>query len=119
MSGYRQSSYDPDAYERMSGPVRPFNGVQWTGVAVLGVAAFMFLAFLAGELGWTRAILPSPIAALGPMLIGNLMINSRQQPSYDPAPELAPARRRWMIIVTIICAAVLGAATLVTIFTGA
>ena len=120
MSGYRQSSYDPNAAERGGGgPVRPFNWVQWCGVAMLGIAFLLFLAFVAGELGWMRETLPSPIAALGPMLIGNLLINSRQQPSHDPAPELAPARRRWMIIVTFICVVVLGAATIVTLFTGA
>ena len=46
------------------------------------------------------------------------MISSRRHPNVDLAPELAPARRRWLLITTALCAVILGAATIIA-FSGA
>ncbi len=119
MSGYRQSSFDPNAYSQAGRPMRPFNWVQWTGVGLEVVGLGLFLLFLAGKLGWfpRLADIP-PISGTTLMLIGIALINSRRHPYIDLAPELAPARKRLLIITVAICAAALGAAAVIQ-FSGA
>ena len=118
MSGYRQSNFDPNHYDRAGAPLRPFNWVQWTGVAFEVAALAVFLVFIAGEFGWIRPLIGSPMFAVALQMPGLLLINSRRQPAVDPAPELAAARKRWLLIVVALCTAVLGAATVIA-FSGA
>jgi hypothetical protein len=110
MSGYRQSSYDPNAYPRYGKPLRPYNWAQWLGVvfAVLGVLGYF--AWAAEKLGWIAIGLKEPAPFISLPLIGVALINSRREELDDPAPELAAARKRWLIITIAICAAILGAA---------
>ncbi|WP_309610254.1 hypothetical protein [Sphingomonas sp.] len=116
MSGYRQSGYDPNAYERMGRPTRPFNWVQWTGVA-FGLAGLAIdAAYFAGRFGWMQPLFKSPTSVFMPFLLAIVLINSRREPLVDPAPELAAARGRWLLIVTIFCVVVLGGATVITLF---
>ena len=111
MSGYRQSNYDPDAYQAMGRPLRPFNWVQWTGVGLEVVGLGLFLLALAGKLGWfPPAANISSISGMMPMLIGISLINSRREPSVDVTPEQRAANRRLLIITVAICAAILGLA---------
>ena len=111
MSGYRQSSFDPEAYQTMGKPLRPFNWVQWVGVALEVVGLGLFLLALAGQLGWfPRAANISSISGLMPMLIGISLINSRREPSVDVTPEQRAANRRLLLITIAICAAILGLA---------
>ena len=113
MSGYRDTSgYDPNASPRYGKPLRPYNWVQWTGVAfaVLGIAGY--LVYAACRLGWLPLDWtdPGPIIALP--LMGVALINSRREEVYDPAPELAAERKRMLLIVAAICFVVLGIATI-------
>lgn len=111
--GYRQSSFDPNAYERQGPPLRPFNWVQWTGVAVMALGLMIELAYLASRLGWIPLHLKSAAPLPGFLVIGMVMINSRRQPYVDPAPELAAARKRWTLITVAICTAILGTALII------
>lgn len=118
MSGYRVHSYDPNAYDRYGPPLRPYNWVQWTGV-VLGIAGVALqLAFLAGRAGWMPGWIDSPALGTPLVMLAVVLVNSRRQPAHDLAPELAPARKRWMIIIVTICVIVIGTATVVE-FAGA
>jgi hypothetical protein len=120
MAGYRQSSFDPYAEIRGGGPKRPFNWVQWTGFALALLGAAFAVAFLLGEAGVIPKFFfksPAPFTSLP--LIGLILINSRREDVADPAPELAPARKRWTVITAIVCAVILGAAALISAFTGA
>ena len=56
MSGYRQSSYDLEAYEQLGRPLTPYNWVQWTGVALGTLGVGLFLLYYAGRLGLTAEI---------------------------------------------------------------
>jgi hypothetical protein len=109
MSGYRENSYDPNTYDRQGPPMRPYNWVQWTGVGLGVVGAAICIYYLLGKAGWVPPI-DSPMPGAILPLIGVSLINSRRQTIADPAPELAAARKRWMLIVVTICTAILGAA---------
>jgi hypothetical protein len=113
--GYRQSSYEPLATSYGGRPMRPFNWVQWTGVGLIGLGLALVLAMLAGQLGvsWLRPLRHAPVFI--PALIGSLLINSRREPVVDPAPELAAARRKSLLITAIVCAVILGAAALISL----
>jgi hypothetical protein len=119
MAGYRDTSnYEPFGTQSGGRPMRPFNWVQWIGMALVLVSVASNLAFLAGEAGWLPKWGVGPSVAFGPLFLGMVLVNSRRQPIPDLAPELAGARRRWMIVVVTICAVVLGVATVLT-FQGA
>ena len=109
MSGYRQSSYDPMASPHYGRPLRPYNWVQWTGIGLIVLGLALDVLYFAGRLGWLSKS-DAPLLALPPILVGAVLVNSRREQVADPAPELAPARKRWLIIVTILCVAFLGAA---------
>ena len=111
MSGYRESSYDPMANPRYGRPLRPYNKVQWTGVGLILVGIGIDVAYLAGQLGFLSKG-AAPMIALPPIMIGGMLVNSRREQITDPAPELAPARRRWLIAVAVACVVILGAAAI-------
>jgi peptidoglycan/LPS O-acetylase OafA/YrhL len=118
MSGYREHSYDPNAYERQGPPLRPFNWVQWTGfgLGVLGAAICVY--YLLGKSGWVPPI-DSPMPGAILPLLGVSLINSRRRRAPDPAPELAAARKRWMLVIVALCTAILGAAVAIQFSQGA
>ena len=118
MAGYRNSSYNPEAGMRLGPPLRPYNGWQWLGVALTVVGAAVDLVFLASYFGWISPLLDQPSGAPLLVLGGIGLMHSRREAIPDPAPELAPARRRWMIITLTLCVLIIGAAT-ITEFTGA
>jgi hypothetical protein len=118
MSGYREHGFDPNASERLGRPLRPFNWVQWTGVALAVLSVAINLGYLGSQAGWIPKWIGTPVIATTPLVFGVVLINSRRETVTDPAPELAEARRRWLIITVAICAAVLGIATVLT-FKGA
>ena len=118
MSGYRQSSYDPNAYQRYGKPLRPYNWAQWTGVALALLGVLGYFAYAADRLGWISIGFDEPAPFISLPLIGVALINSRREELPDEAPELASARRKWLIITIAICAAILGAAAAIE-FTGA
>ena len=111
MSGYRQSSYDPDAYQQVGGPLRPFNWVQWTGVALEGAGMFLILADLAAKVSWVPAITAVPrIAPFMLLIIGVSLLNSRRAPAHDTSPEQHAANRRMLWITLAIAVLILGVA---------
>ncbi len=112
MAGYRDtSSYEPFGQPNYGRPLRPYNWVQWTGVALAIFGVALDLAYFAGRLGWLPVQLGSPSLAMPPIFLGIALINSRREEITDPAPELATQRKRWLIITVAICAVILGAAT--------
>ena len=111
MSGYRDTSnFDPYASPRYGKPLRPYNWVQWTGVAFAMIGVAGYLVYAADRLGWLSLgwTNPGPIIALP--LIGVSLINSRREELPDLAPELAAERKRMLIIVSALCLFVLAAA---------
>ncbi|MEO7564142.1 MAG: hypothetical protein ABIR63_07340 [Sphingomicrobium sp.] len=112
MSGYRQSSFDPNAHAQPGPPLRPFNWVQWIGVAFLVITLLLLAAQIAGWLG----LAPRGNYSVGipGLAVGSIvLIHSRPQPATDLAPELAAERKRWLIITVAVVAFILGAATLI------
>ena len=119
MSGYRTSTFDPNASARGGQPLRPFNWVQWSGVAMLVVGIVLLLAMIGASIDvpWLQRFRHFP--AILPILIGQLLIYSRRQPYVDPAPELQRTRNQRMLLITVaVIAAVLGAAAAIQ-FSGA
>lgn len=109
MSGYREHSFDPNAGGDYGPPMRPFNWVQWTGVAFALVGATIDLAYLGGRIGIVPKLLDSPSIGVSLPLIGVALINARRQPGGAPTPETI---RRRMVIIAIafaICLLALGA----------
>ena len=118
MSGYRDSSsYDPMAGPRYGRPLRPYNMVQWTGIGLIIVGLAIDVAYFSGRLGWLSKGL-TPLVALPPIITGGVLVNSRREEITDPAPELAPARRRSLIIVGVGCIIILGAALILELVLG-
>jgi hydrogenase-4 membrane subunit HyfE len=107
MSGYRQSSFDPNAGGDYGPPLRPFNKVQWAGAAFVTLGIAVMLATIAGNLGWisgSRDWLPVGTSFCA---LGTILINTRRK---TLTPEQTEAqRRRGMIAVAIafaVCAIV-------------
>ncbi|QNM83896.1 hypothetical protein H8M03_06200 [Sphingomonas sabuli] len=118
MSGYRRHSYDPNVYDQPGKPLKPYNWVQWTGVAfaMLGLAAFG--VHLAGAIGWIDPVLDEPTFAFLFSLIGALLINSRREPGTPVGSEQL-ARNRKVLLVAIGVLAVLFAILLALQLSGA
>ena len=119
MTGYRQSSFDPNAYEQPGRPLRPFNAFQWLGVVIAGLGLLPFVMQVAGRLGWIPEWFGDISSSGGVlMLIGALFISSRREPGTQVGSEQLEKNRRILLITVAILAAVLGAA-LVIEFSGA
>ena len=112
MAGYREHSYDPSAYE-VGRPLRPYNKVQWTGLGLQMLALAAYAYYFATEAGWVPDLGVNTMMFGLPLLITGMMLTySRREGQTDLAPELAAARKRWLIITVVICVAILGAATI-------
>ncbi len=103
---------------RLGPPLRPYNGWQRLGSALTLAGCAIYAVFLVGKLGWMSPPLEHPTGAGFLVLAGFLLTYSRREAIPDPAPELAPARRRWMIVTVTLCVAIIGAATIIE-FSGA
>ncbi len=111
MSGYLdRSNFDPYASPRYGKPLRPFNWVQWTGTVLMAIGLGLDFLYFAGRLGWLAAPVNTPMYALPPLFLGVSLVNSRREEIVDPAPELAAARRRWMLITILLCVVIFGVA---------
>jgi hypothetical protein len=104
MPGYRESSYDPNTHERPGPPTRPYNWVQWSGVALGGVGAAIFMAYLAGRAGWIRDPLDSPMPGVGFLMIGSVLISSRRQGSGEV--RTTSRRTLWLISAALVAFAI-------------
>ena len=113
MSGYRQHSFDPEAYQAQGRPLRPFNYVQWTGVALAVLVLAVYAGYAAGLLGWVRPVIGNPSPLIGLMVVAVVLVNSRREPATLVGFEQLRKNRRWLLITTVICVAVLGAAALI------
>lgn len=118
MSGYRQSSFDPNAYEQQGGPLRPFNWVQWTGFAIGCLGLVLTALQVAGQLGWIPQWLDGSPPLFPLLLIGVVLVNSRREPGVQVGSEQLAKNRRILLIATVILAAILGAAAVIQ-FSGA
>ncbi|WP_308517876.1 hypothetical protein [Sphingomonas flavescens] len=119
MAGYRDNSgYDPYAYEQPGPPLRPYNWVQWTGLVIVVVGGIYSLASLLGQAGLIPLHLKStqPFASLP--LLGILLIHSRRAPGTPAGTEQLRKNRQVLLITVLICAVILGAATVIEL-TGA
>jgi len=121
--GYRdKTNYEPfgDPASYNTRPVRPYNATQWAGVALGSLGILMALLHFGNELGWFALGFDLGVpASISAMMLGSLLVNSRREPVPDLAPELAAARRRWTLIVTLTVAALIGVAMIADAFLGA
>ena len=81
MSGYRQHSFDPNAYEQPRPPLKPYNKVQWLGIVLGSVGAVFALADFAVKFGWIdERFDPSTGVTIALCAAGIILINSRRAP---------------------------------------
>ena len=117
---YRTDNFDLNSMQaEYSRPLRPFNWVQWTGVAFAVLGGLAILAYFGGKLGWIPQWIDEPTP--GPflaMMAGSLLINSRREPLPE-ADELQRQRNRKVLLVTVAILAAIFGAVLVIEFTGA
>ena len=119
MSGYREHSFDPNAYEQPGRPLKPYNWVQWTGVAI-GVLGLAIIALgLLGRFGWIPPWLDGPpgVSFMLP-IIGISLINSRREPGTQVGSEQLEKNRRILFITTGVLALILGVIAVIE-FSGA
>src|SRR5690349_10195850 len=119
MTGYRdQSGYDPYAYERPGRPLRPYNWVQWIGVVMIATGALYAFAFLLAA----ADVIPIHFKSAMPFallpLIGQTFVNSRREPGTPAGEEQLRRNRKVLLITVLVCAVILGIATVIE-FTGA
>ena len=114
MSGYRQSGFDPNAYEQPGPVIRPFNAFQWLGVVIASLGVALFLAQMAGRFGWIPDWF-GDVSSSGVMLtlVGTMFINSRRERGTQVGSEQLARNRRLLLITVAILAAVLGAALVI------
>jgi hypothetical protein len=118
MTGYRDSNYEPYGATNTGRPMRPFNWVQWTGVALMVLSLCAYGYAFAGAEGWVPKLRVQPtIVGLTSLIIGINLINSRRREAIDIAPELAAERKRALIVVSLLCIFVFAAAiTIAAVF---
>jgi hypothetical protein len=110
MTGYRQSSFDPDAYEQPGAPLRPFNRVQWAGFALAMAGLAINLVYLAGFFGLIRPLLDGISPAVALILVGVVLINSRRAPGTLVGAEQRGRNRKLLVVTLAVCAVILAAA---------
>ena len=113
MAGYREHSFDPNAYEQPGRPLKPYNWVQWTGIALGSVGLVLTTLQVAGQLGWMPQWLGDSPPVFVLLLLGVVLVNSRREPSTLVGSEQLAKNRRLLIIFTAVIVAVLGAATVI------
>ena len=77
----------------------------------------LFLAHLAGKIGWIEPQVESGVG-LVPMIVGFLLINSRRMPPELVTPEQQERNKRTLVITVIAGAIIFGVVTLIEL-TGA
>lgn len=107
---YRQSSFDPNVHEQPGPALRPYNKVQWTGVA-LGTAGVAYaLVWMAGKLGVMQPLLSEAFPGIILCIVGSVLINSRRGPSTQVGSEQLEKNRRVLLITVAILLVVIGTA---------
>ena len=118
MSGYRQSSYDPHAYEQPGRPMRPYNWVQWTGVALIVASIATLLLYFAGRADWIAPLVKEVQPSTALAIFGSILINSRREPGTQVGEEQLRRNRKVLIITILVCSLIIGAAVAIE-FSGA
>ena len=113
MSGYREHSFDPNAYEQPGKPLRPYNWVQWAGIAIGGLGVLLTAVHLASKAGWIPQWLDDSPPAFLLLLVGLVLVNSRREPSTLAGSEQLEKNRKLLLITVAICAAILGIALVI------
>ena len=98
---YRESSFDPNAGGDHGPPTRPFNWVQWTGVALGLIGIAIDLVYLGGRAGVIPKYLDEPGIGIALPLVGVALLSSRRQPG-----GLSPETKRQRIIILVVALAV-------------
>ena len=111
MGSYRESSFDPNAGGFHGPLIRPFNWVQWTGVAIALIGVGFDLVYLGGRAGVIPKLLYEPSIGIALPFIGAALINSRRQPG-----TLSPETKRQRTIIIAVALAVCAVALGVTIY---
>ena len=93
MGGYREDSFNLNAGSEPGRPVRPYNWVQWSGVAVALVGIGIDLVYLAGRAGIGPKLLDSPSVGIALPLLGAALINTRRERGPPSDPEALKRRR--------------------------
>jgi hypothetical protein len=109
MASYRQHSYDPNSYERPGKPLRPYNWVQWIGVAIGSLGVIGCLLYLADKIGWIDLGLKEPGSFIALPMIGLVLINSRREPGTPMTSEQIARQRKIAFIglgVALVAAAI-------------
>ena len=99
---YRESGFDPNAYPRYGPPLRPYNWVQWCGLALVLIGIGVDLLYFAGRFGWTRQRIDSPALAMSPIILGAILVNSRRE--ILPGGPRSPSRRTLTLIAIALAA---------------
>jgi peptidoglycan/LPS O-acetylase OafA/YrhL len=102
---YRESNFDPNAGGDYGPPMRPFNWVQWTGVAFALIGVGIDLAYLGGRAGIIPKFLYEPSIGIALPFIGAALINSRRQPG-TLSPETKRQRTVIILVALAVCVAV-------------
>jgi drug/metabolite transporter (DMT)-like permease len=116
--GYREHSYDPNVYEQQGAPLRPFNWVQWTGVAIGVLGLILTTINVLGQLGWIHPWFNGSQPFFVLLLLGLVLVNSRRDPSTTVGSEQLARNRKVLALTVAILAAILGAAAVIQ-FSGA
>ena len=115
---YRQSSYDPYAYEQPGRPMRPYNKVQWIGVALIVASIAALLAYFAGRAGWIAPLVKEVQISTALAIIGSVLVNSRREPGTPVGEEQRRRNRKVLLITILVCSVIIGAAVAIE-FSGA
>jgi hypothetical protein len=107
---YRRSTYEPLASTGPGRPARPYDRTQRVGVGFMILGLILLGLQLAGIFGVAALASLKHVPVVLLTTLGVLLINSRREPIVDPAPELAQARRKWLVIVGAACGLLLGLA---------
>jgi hypothetical protein len=118
MTGYREHSFDPNAYEQPGPPLKPYNWVQWAGVAIIVIGATLIALGLLGKAGVVRNWIDTSPGPFMLLVVGMLLINSRRAPGVQVGSEQLAKNRRVLLITVVVCAAIIGAAVVIE-FAGA
>ena len=113
MGGYRESSYDPLAYERPGRPMRPYNWVQWIGVALIVASVATLLAYFAGRAGWIAPLVKEVQLSTALAIVGSILVNSRREPGTQAGEEQLRRNRKVLLITILVCAVIIGAAAII------
>jgi hypothetical protein len=111
MSGYRESNFDPNAGGDYGPPMRPFNWVQWTGVACALIGIAIDLVYLGGRAGVIAKYLDEPGIGIALPLVGVALLNSRRQPG-----GLSPETKRQRLLIIFVAVALCAVAAALTFY---